>query len=318
MTDRLESPIDAEAAAWVARSDRGLSEAEAQALEAWLAADDRHRGAFVRARAGWLLLDRSRALADAVPAPRRAAPRARVLSRRSLMVGGGGAIAAGIAGLAIAPRLLSGQRFATRVGEARSVPLADGSSVDINTASRIAVSYGPRARDIALEAGEAWFDVAKDKARPFVVAAGPARVRAVGTAFSVRRLDDAVRVVVTEGVVEVWREDAPDRAPLRLAAGGQALLTPARAVVTALSPEALDGDLAWRTGRVVLRDVPLEEAVADINRYNARPIEVSREARGGRIVGVFRARDPEGFARAAAAALDLRIEADDRRVLLRR
>lgn len=312
MTAPSENPIDVEAADWVARRDRGFSDAEVKALEAWLAADDRHRGAFVRAHAAWLLLDRSRALADAPPVVQR-----KTLSRRTLAFGGG-AIAAGVAAAAVLPRLLGAERFATQIGEARSVPLADGSSVDLNTASRIAVTYGADRRDVALETGEAWFDVAKDRHRPFVVSAGPARVRAVGTAFTVRRLGDDVRVTVTEGVVELWREDAPERAPVRVAAGGQALLTPARAVLSTLAPDTLDGGLAWRTGRVVLRDVPVEEAVAEINRYNERPIEIAPDARGGRIVGVFRARDPEGFARAAAIALDLSMDADAKRIRLHR
>ena len=314
MTRSEESPIDAAAAEWVTRRDRGLSEREDAALQAWLAADDRHRGAFVRAHAAWLLMDRGRALAGAAP---NRDHRPRVLDRRALL-SAGGAMAAGVVGLVVAPHVFAGQRFATQVGEARSVPLADGSSVDINTASRIAVNYGQHRRAVALDHGEAWFDVAKDRARPFVVSAGAVRVRAVGTAFSVRRREGDVQVVVTEGVVEVWREDGLDRAPVRVAAGAQAVLTPNQAILTALPPEAIEGGLAWRTGRVVLRDVSVEEAVADINRYNERPIEIAPDARGGRIVGVFRARDPEGFARAAATALDLRIASDDRRILLHR
>lgn len=315
MTRGHESPIDVAAADWIARRDRGLSSAEDAALEAWLAADDRHRGAFIRAQAGWLMLDRSRALAPSAPSPQRLPQR--LISRRNLALGGG-ALAAGFVGLLVAPRLAVARRFATQIGEARSVPLADGSSVDLNTASQIAVRYDLGRRAIALNRGEAWFDVAKDKTRPFVVAAGPVRVRAVGTAFSVRRLGDDVRVVVTEGVVEVWREGQADRRPVRLPAGAQALMTPTRAVLDTLSPEALDGGLAWRTGRVVLRDTAVEDAIAEINRYNERLIEIAPDARGGHIVGVFRARDPEGFARAAASALDLRISTDDKRILLHR
>src|SRR3546814_10232647 len=104
--------------------------------------------------------------------------------------------------------LLGGTSYATSGGEIRRGPLADGSIAAINTASAIDVKLDDAARHVRVVEGEAWFQVARDKQRPFVVAAGRARVRAVGTAFSVRRRAGGADVLVTVGGVEVWADGA--------------------------------------------------------------------------------------------------------------
>src|SRR3546814_6338531 len=130
----------------------------------------------------------------------------------------------------------------------------------------------PKVRQIALKSGEAWFQVAKDRARPFVVEIGDVRVRAVGTAFSVRREANGVDVQVTEGVVEVWR--VGDEANIRrVSAGKRAFVAPDKAVVSvAAATEAIDRALAWRTGQLVFDGDTVAEAVAEFNRYNVRKI----------------------------------------------
>jgi transmembrane sensor len=77
----------------------------------------------------------------------------------------------------------------------------------INSASELTVRMAKGSREIEIAQGEAWFDVAKDASRPFIVTAGKVRARAVGTAFSVRRRETGVEVLVTEGVVESWSEE---------------------------------------------------------------------------------------------------------------
>jgi hypothetical protein len=102
-----------------------------------------------------------------------------------------------------------GERYSTPVGGMASLPLQDGSHVTLNTASRVRVELTAGERRIDLDQGEAFFEVAKDKNRPFVVRAGDKRVIAVGTKFSVLREDSDVRVVVTEGTVRVETIGAP-------------------------------------------------------------------------------------------------------------
>ncbi|HKD23733.1 MAG TPA: FecR domain-containing protein [Rhizomicrobium sp.] len=296
--------IDEAAFAWVARLDReGRSPRTEAALEAWLAGDARRRGAFLRAEALWTRLDRA-SLAPAY------APPASV-SRR-VMLGAGSAVAAsGVFAWLFFGRETS---FDTTLGETRSVPLADGSEMVMNTQSRAAVSMTNAVRRVRLTAGEAWFDVEKNPSRPFVVEADRVRVQAVGTAFSVRRFDNGADVSVTEGAVEAWVEGAAEP-HLRIEAGEKAFVSEAE---PARARPARDTDierkLAWRAGKIDLNGETLADAVAEFNRYNERKLKLASASLGRRrMYGLFRAHDPEGFARAVAVSLNatVQISADE-------
>jgi ferric-dicitrate binding protein FerR (iron transport regulator) len=184
VTRQTAREVDDEAAAWALKSGVGdRQSAPDPELQAWLSGDPRRRGALLRAQAALSFVDRARALAEAPPAgaPIRPSPsRRRVLA----LAGAGGLAAAGIGAMAV---LGGGRRYATQIGEIRRAALQDGSLAEINTNSVLDVAMRLRSRDVVLRKGEAWFQVAKDRARPFVVAAGDIRVQAVGTAFSVRR-----------------------------------------------------------------------------------------------------------------------------------
>ncbi|WP_454715792.1 FecR family protein [Caulobacter segnis] len=290
MTERKTAKaIHKEAAQWAARVDRGdLTPQEAQALDAWLAADPRQRGAYVRATAIWSTLDRAKALA--APAPSSSA-RERWGWR---LAGGAAAIAAALlVAVQVFPR--SSAAYETVVGELKHVALADGSSADINTNSALTVSMTPRGRAVELSRGEAWFKVAKNPSRPFVVSAGDIRVRAVGTAFAVRRMSGGAEVQITEGVVEIWSAAAPGvrtRAP----AGGR-LYVPASGEGPRSLAGGVDEGLAWRQGRLALEGMSVAEAAVEFNRYNKRRIVVADPALGRKgLVGWFRTNQPEHFA----------------------
>ncbi|MET0337466.1 MAG: FecR domain-containing protein [Caulobacter sp.] len=302
--NKPSNPIDRAAADWVVRRDRGLSPAETAELEAWLAEDPRQRGAFVRAGAAWISLDRGRALD---PKPLMAAP---LMARRGLLFGGGVALAAGVAGLSISPLILGGRRISTGVGEGRRVPLQDGSSLDLNTDSRVKVSFDRGVRQVSLSQGEVWFEVARDAGRPFRVNAGDVALTAGEADFSVRRDFDRVRVNVERGAVRLQRlgMDASEQV---VEAGAMAIADARGIAVSAVAPAVLQANLAWRTGAIVLDGVTLQEAAVEFNRYNARVIAVADAAQGLRVVGVFRAREPEAFARAAAASLMVAVRVDD-------
>jgi transmembrane sensor len=302
MTERESAAdIEAKAARWVVRVDRGdLTADERAELELWLEGDTRRRGAYVRALAAWSALDR----ADEAPAARgRASGVLTVLRRREVLTGLGGAAAAACAAVVVGRRVGS-VRYATALGEIRRVPLADGSMAAINTSTSLGVALRPEVRRVKLDRGEAWFQVAKEADRPFVVESGPVRVRAVGTAFSVRRRDDGSDVLVTEGVVEVWSQASPD-SRLRLKAGERTFVSDAAgAAPPAAAGPAIARNLAWREGQIILEGELLVDAVAEFNRYNERKIVIADPSlQGERLVGWFRTNDPEGFARAAAASL---------------
>ncbi|PAL21471.1 FecR domain-containing protein [Sphingopyxis sp. GW247-27LB] len=307
MTRRRPSDIDIEAARHVARMDRDdWSDAQERELRDWLARDPRHSGALLRAQAAWMTFDPPRpAQAGQFDTPeRRKWP-----SRRNLLAGGGAAIAASFAG---ALMLGGGTSYATSVGEIRRVPLADGSIAAINTASTIEVKLDDAARHVRVEQGEAWFQVAKDKQRPFVVAAGRARVRAVGTAFSVRRRAGGADVLVTEGEVEVWADGAEGHR-VRLRAGARGFIADDAAIVQQpAAPSAIDRALAWRSGKVDLAGDRLDSAVAEFNRYNQRRLAIADPAIAGeRLDGVFRTDDPEGFAQAVRITLGVPVDLSD-------
>lgn len=303
------SRIDDEAAAWVARRASGRMDDDAEArFIVWHEADARHQGAFLRAEAAWLALGEAQGLSLA-SAPRKG------MSRRLLLTGAAAASLAALAGIG----LWRGQmRLATKRGELRNVPLQDKSLAAINTDSQIEVAMTSRARHVELVKGEAWFQVAKNPEAPFVVATGDVRVRAVGTAFSVRRHDHGADVLVTEGVVETWRASAPDRRT-RLKAGDSAFVPyqDAATVKVAYQPAEVTRKLAWREREIILRQETLSDAVAEFNRYNDVQIVVADPALGQeRLVGGFRVDQPDSFARAVHAALDAPVSISDAQIVI--
>lgn len=317
MTQRETSAeIDDAAARWAARAELApLSEAEQQELDRWLEGDRRRLGAYGKARAVLARTDRARALGPNFD-PEQFAPPREVSRRRFLWMGGGAAAAAAsVAGVLGFGLLRSDPAYATALGEIRRVPLSDGSVVTLNTASRIVVAYRERQRTVRLVEGEALFEVTRNAARPFVVLAGGAEVRALGTAFTVRHTDQhTVQVLVREGQVELLRRnsDAAPAPPVRVAEnsrvvdrGGSAAIVPQR-----LNAEEVSRELSWRVGRIALNGVTLQEAAAEFARYSATPIIVDDPMVARRkVTGLYSATDPEGFARAVATVLDLRASA---------
>lgn len=222
-----KSEISSRAADWVARLDReGDSASVREELERWLEEDRRHRGAFLRASAAWTMLDRAKVLRAPRPASRPAP--ARRMTRRTVMgvaTGAAAAIAASAAGIGVV--MLSEPRketYRTALGELRRIRLEDGSVMALNSQTAVEVMMGRDFRRLNLIEGEAWFQVAKDASRPFTVEGDGSSVRAVGTAFSVRRRPGGgADVVVTEGVVELRGREGL-ASPVRLAAGARAVM----------------------------------------------------------------------------------------------
>jgi len=307
------------AARWAVRADAGaLGPDEQRELETWLAADSRHRGAYVRARAQWVDLDRLAALQGPAGGTDGRFPAAG-LSRRQLLAAGIAAIGFLGGGLSWLIVREGQERYTSGIGEVRRIALEDGSTLLLNTASEVTVRLTKQQRGIRLVRGEALFEVAHDKSRPFIVQANDTAVRAVGTAFAVRLEAAQVDVTVTEGVVEVvdlktMSGLGPATTPVsrfevkRVAAHEHAVIARSRAPeVEPIAPAKADRQLAWREGMVSFDGETLQTAVAEINRHNRRQIVVDDPALAAMpIVGVFRATDLEGFSAAAAAALKAR------------
>lgn len=297
-----------QAAEWVSRMD-GLawSKGDEERLQRWLAEDVRHAGALLQAEAAWMTLDHDRHAERLLKSPR---PVHRgLMPRRRFLAAGGAAIAASVAaGFGF---IFRGSTYETAKGEMIRMPLADGSVAAINTDSKLLVQLEQARRLIRLTRGEAWFQVAKDHTRPFIVEAGGATVVAVGTAFSVRRNGGSVDVLVTEGVVRA-SSGGKDGVDLFLSAGERATLRQAILRRVPSTPSSVDQTLAWRDGKIDLSGEKLRDAIAEFNRYNERQILLGDLSIGDeRLDGLFRTDDVEGFAEAVHNALGVPVSLNE-------
>ncbi|WP_262690553.1 FecR family protein [Kordiimonas aestuarii] len=304
-----KNEIDNIAADWVARLDGGPLGANKQAeLDAWLAADARHQGAYVRARAIWQHTNRVAAMSEGAtrddkPAPAQAASWG--ISGRMLAIAATllvAVVGAGYFGF----EHYDGRKMA-EIGEVRLIAMNDGSAINLNTASVIQTRYDADERRILLREGEASFKVAHEDARPFVVAVDGLTVRAVGTHFSVRRLKGAVSVIVAEGIVEVANPTTGEIQRLHAdewltAVAGQTFST------ANLSANEISRRMAWEDGRLVFDGESVREATAEVNRYATVKILVEDPAMlDETLVGVFRIGDSKTYANSVAAAFDARL-----------
>jgi transmembrane sensor len=313
MTGRESSAeIEQQAVQWAARLDAGaLAPDDCALFDQWVSADPRRMGAYAMACATLArvaLAHEDRRMEQQ--------PVASGLSRRQMLWMGGSAAAAAVVGSVGLALFGNRSGYETARGEMLRIALPDGSVVNLNTASHIDVHFTETSRTILLRRGEALFDVAKDAARPFVVMAGDARVRAVGTAFTVRHDAAApVDVTVSEGVVEV-SDAAEAQPPVRLAEGMRARVDGAIDAAP-ISSEAIAQSLSWRDGKIAFRDTSLAEAAAEFARYNAERIVIpDPDVAQQTITGLFLATDPQGFARAVAESLGLRAQVEGDRIIL--
>lgn len=317
------------AVAWLLRQDAGpWTEQDAAAFEAWLAQSAGHRAAYYRFKGAWQEVGKLRVLRGRGVARPSAAAVAGVgniaVRRRPWRRLPGLAIAASVAcivGLAALTYLLvpSSNVYTTRVGAIETVSLPDGSRLTLNTDSRLSTDMDANGRRLRLRQGEAFFEVAKDPLRPFVVEAGDKRIVAVGTAFSVRRSGSEVRVVVSEGSVRVetaGRAAEVLQAPL-LDAGMIASTQGDAVLVQTLSPVEIAQNLSWRTGQLVFRDTPMAEAVAEFNRYNTRKLVIEDPAVDGlHVGGIFRATQLDAFVSLVQQGFPVQARAEGDRIVL--
>ena len=319
-----------EAAGWFARLQGEAATGEDWlAFERWLAASPAHERAYDRLEQLWVELDQAEIVRDlgAPPQPaRRPLPRhaegRRTFSRRA-WIGAAGAMAAGLAVVAVGVGLRpgaadAGQVYRTAPGETRNLTLADGTHIRLNAASQITVSLGRDARRVEMADAEAVFDVAHDAARPFTIAVGDRTVRVVGTRFDVRRRGGKLSVAVERGLVEV--------APAEGAAGRGFRLHPGQRLdhvegapdvrLSAVDPTQIAG---WKAGRLIYRDAPLADVVADLNQQFAKPITLADPALGAiPVSGVLVLDDQSAVIRRLALLAPIKALPSQQGVLLRR
>ncbi len=207
----------------------------------------------------------------------------------------------------------STQQYTTRVGEQRSLTLADGSQIHMNVDTVLKVNYSDRERGIRLTSGEAIFEVANDPARPFIVHTPTADVRALGTQFNVYQRNTTV-VSVLQGRVQVktGARDSRD-----LAAGEEVQIARGR-IQPRAHPDA-SKTAAWRQGRLYVDEMPLAEIVREFNRHGG-PVRLRLEgipAGAYRFGGTFDADDPAAFVDLLERQSDLQVQRAEGEIVIR-
>ncbi|WP_018268088.1 FecR family protein [Methylosinus sp. LW4] len=279
--DTPEDPHDI-AVDWILRQKEGpLTRKEQAALDAWLAADAAHVAAFREAEG---------LSAEFSKLNVRAPAKQPLAKRRKRPFSAAAACAAALAFIFFRGDLSTFFRsdYSTGAGETRRVTLADGSRVELGARSAITLHFSPASRRLDLLSGEAWFDVAPDASRPFVVEAAGGTATALGTSFNVAVDDDGAHVTVTEhrvavasGGKEVVAQEGQETSFLR----GSSASAPTAANVAKLT--------AWRRGRLIVEDEALGDVLAALGRYRHGFVYcLRREICARRVTGVYRMDDP--------------------------
>jgi len=341
MYDRTpdEVKISVAAAEWVARRDAHLELAEQADFERWCAADPRHIQALARFEATWIAIGRPRRTGNSAVITRHLGELGRVSRRRWHFAG------ATLAMLMVvtlawwtrrsptAVSTFSADQTVVRVPEHRI--LSDGSVIELPVGSVVEVNYTDTARHVILERGEAYFKVAKNPLRPFIVSVEGFEVRAVGTAFCVQLGKPDVEVLVTEGRVTVGQSALPavDRSarfshsPLSVVDAGTLLVlkvpqqsAQATLAVRALSTAEMTTRLAWRNPQLEFSGASLASVVAVVNRYNRTHFILEDSLLSSvPVSGIFRADDTDAFVDMLEAGFGIKAERlRDDQILLRK
>ncbi|WP_411036332.1 FecR family protein [Shinella sp. BYT-45] len=279
---------------WLLRlKDEPRCQQTAADFKAWLDRSERNRAAWRSALRTWALLGEveprhahlwRQESAEVVPLPK----------RRRRVAAAALALAAALVLFLAAPAFMIWLQadFRTGTGESRVVTLADGSEVDLSAGSAIDVDLTAEGRRVRLLAGQAFFDVAHDAARPFTVEAGNASVVVLGTAFDVALDDAATTVQLARGVVGI-SGDGTGRGVAEMAPGDMATVDGKTGAITRTTVP-LEEIGAWRSGRLFVNDVTIDSVVARLQRYHSAWISVPDRTLGRqRVTGLYDLSDPD-------------------------
>ncbi|MEX2045012.1 MAG: FecR domain-containing protein [Opitutus sp.] len=326
-------PVEKAAAGWLVANDRGMTSRQVEEFQLWMRAEPRHAEVYSELAATWQMLPHIR---------RSAAAGTRGVARRRYRAWLPVALAAA-AGLAVMVVWQEPQRAAvnfsqvaaTEAGTLRRMELPDGSVLQLNASSAVAVRFTASERNVRLVRGEVHLVVAKNLVQPFIVTAGQVAVQAVGTAFGVHLgPNSVVDVLVTEGRVRV--EDVerrhsllapsatPGEPPL-LVAGQRARIDPAAspsasvaATVVAVNSAEIEEALAWHQRQLQFVSVQLAEIVAEFNRFNRHQLVIADPRLAVRqFGGTFLAGDYETFIRLLEASAGVKAERGENETFLR-
>ncbi len=316
--------IEEEASLWLLRREEPEWTDEDQVeLDQWLDQSMAHKAAFWRLEHGWGLADRLAALVPLKQAETPQGPRHWSRNWKPVSLAASILIMVGIITVIFLPAtqqnmadkddpaMRSDQvQLATAIGDHKIVPLADGSKVELNTATELRTALTETSREVWVDEGEAFFDVKRSEEVPFVVYAGNRVITVLGTKFSVRKDGEKVTVAVLEGRVRV-DEMASGKVTNSavITRGDMAFADEASTLVAIKSPKRVETELSWRDGMLVFDQSTLTEAASEFNRYNKKQLIIGdAETARIRIGGTFQASNVDAFVRLLDDAYGLRVE----------
>jgi transmembrane sensor len=304
--------VDLRAANWLqCRHFWDWTEEDQVALDAWLAKSESHRIAYWRQSAGWNRTERLVVLRSPKSEKRDVRPRRRPTPNFVRVTAA--LIVVSALGVVSTRQILGSSEtiYETSVGEHRTIVLADGSRIELNTSTILRVNVSPTGgRKVWLEKGEAYFQIKHDAVRPFVVMAANHRITDLGTKFLVRRDADRLEVALSEGKVRLESTGTGAQARSSLMTPGDVVIATADAMsVTKKSTKKLANELGWRRGVLVFDRTSLADAAAELNRYNREQLVIDDSFVARRLIGgTFPTNNIELFARVARDLLGLHVE----------
>lgn len=316
MTNSFAEDVRTHAAEWLERRvDATWSNDDQSALETWIAQSPSHRIAYLRAEAAWRRTYRLAALRS---------PVREFATWRVARLGAVGGLLASIIVLAgIAANFAfshsSEQTYTTGIGERKTIALADGSRIDLNTDTVLRTDIAATKRTVWLDKGEAYFEIVHSS-HLFAVVAGDHRVTDLGTKFLVKRSQANFEVTLVEGLArfEQTNGDADIQSVL-LKPGDVAVAADNTLVVTKKPAKILADALGWREGQLIFDHTALADVAQEFNRYNHKKLVIADQSIARReVLGTFQANNVTSFAQVAAIAFGYRVEDRGREIVISR
>ncbi|WP_341704916.1 FecR domain-containing protein [Ferrovibrio sp.] len=302
MTDTPSGNTLEEAADWLIR----LHEADSQELRArhdqWLAASEDNRNAWTKVCMAWSVADAAQpATVTAWPGrksdgkqPEAAASIVEIRRRKRRYLPYAAALAAACLAIAILPqawRTLEAD-YSTDTAEMKTINLPDGSTINLGADSAIAVDLANRTRIVQLLGGRAFFDIAKDETRPFVVQAGDVSVTVLGTAFDVGLGREEISVAVKRGLVGVRYDSGDIQADERVSPGTQLTINRRTgSVISQAFPASEVG--TWIDGKLFVENAPISEVLEELRRYHRGVIILADDIGARRVTGFYNLQAPD-------------------------
>ncbi|MCD1621593.1 FecR family protein [Citromicrobium bathyomarinum] len=311
------------AAGWlIRREEPGWTDQDEAEFAAWMDRSMAHKAAYWRLEHGWREADRIPALGDTpscVEEEEASGPRRTVFALVGALAASLVLALTGIAMWSPPVPTEPPARYETARGAREAVKLADGSTVELNTATRLRAASGPDAREVWLDEGEAFFDIVHRPDRRFIVHAGPRRIVVLGTRFSVKRSGDDVTVAVVSGRVKVEDSASAESAGAAIVSTGDvAYIRKQNTLVVGSNGDEVNAMTAWREGLLVFDNTPLRTAVAEFNRYSGKPIQVAPDIQQIRIGGSFQTHNADAFLDLLQSAYGLHVERHEDMIELKR